>query len=150
VRAAAGSVTVESIRVVTDELVAAVARFVPQLSARRQAPRRSDLEELLAQSGTSLLVARDGAEPIGMLTLLLYRIPTGARGRIEDVVVDESARGKGAGEALTRAALELAAAAGIEEIELTSSPSRAAANRLYPRLGFEQRATNVYVWRPSR
>jgi ribosomal protein S18 acetylase RimI-like enzyme len=143
-------VTVEPVGVVTDELVAAVARFMPQLSSRRAAPGRPELERLVGQPGTTLLLARDGGEPIGMLTLLVYRIPTGVRGRIEDVVVDEAARGQGAGEALTRAALELATAQGAEEVELTSSPRREAANRLYPRLGFEPRATNVYVWRAGR
>jgi ribosomal protein S18 acetylase RimI-like enzyme len=143
-------VTIESVRAVGDELVAAVARFVPQLSSRRAAPGRPELEQLVAQQGTTLLVARDGDQLVGMLTLLVYRIPTGLRGRIEDVVVDEAARGRGAGEALTRAALDLAEAQGAEEVELTSSPRREAANRLYPRLGFEQRPTNVYVWRAGR
>jgi ribosomal protein S18 acetylase RimI-like enzyme len=140
-------VTVERVREVTDELVAAIAHLMPQLSARRNAPTRSEVEHLVAQPGATLFLARDGAAPIGMLTLLIYRIPTGMRGRIEDVVVDEAARGRGAGEALTRAALDLAAIQGADEVELTSSPRREAANRLYPRLGFEQRATNVYVRR---
>jgi ribosomal protein S18 acetylase RimI-like enzyme len=142
--------TVEPVRAVSDELVAAVARLLPQLSSRRNAPGRPELEQLVGQPGTTLLLARDGGEPVGMLTLLVYRIPTGVRGRIEDVVVDEAARGRGVGEALTRAALEAAATAGAEEVELTSSPRREAANRLYPRLGFEQRTTNVYVWHAGR
>jgi ribosomal protein S18 acetylase RimI-like enzyme len=142
--------TVEPVRAVSDELVAAVARLLPQLSSRRSVPGRRELEQLVAQPGTTLLLARDGGEPVGMLTLLVYRIPTGVRGRIEDVVVDEAARGRGVGEALTRAALEAAATAGAEEVELTSSPHREAANRLYPRLGFEQRTTNVYVWHAGR
>jgi ribosomal protein S18 acetylase RimI-like enzyme len=140
---------VERIEEVNDELVAAVARLVPQVSAGRSAPTRDELALLLAQPGTSLLVAREESRAVGMLTLLIYRIATGVRGRIEGVVVDEAARGQGVGEALTRAALELAAAAGVESVELTSSPARAAANRLYPRLGFEQRETNVYIWRPA-
>jgi ribosomal protein S18 acetylase RimI-like enzyme len=141
--------TVERIEDVNDELVAAVARLVPQLSASRSAPSREELAELLAQPGTRLLVARDGGDIVGMLTLLVHRLATGVHGRIESVVVDEAARGRGVGEALTRAALEVAASAGVQSVELTSSPSRAAANRLYPRLGFEQRETNVYVWRPA-
>jgi ribosomal protein S18 acetylase RimI-like enzyme len=140
---------VERIEEVNDELIAAVARLVPQLSASGSAPSREELGELLAQPGTTLLTAREGGEVVGMLTLLVYRLPTSVRGRIESVVVDEAARGQGVGEALTRAALELAASAGVQSVELTSSPSRAAANRLYPRLGFEQRETNVYIWRPA-
>lgn len=140
---------VERIEEVNDELVAAVARLVPQLSAGRSAPRGEELAAFVAQPGTSLLVARDDGDVVGMLTLLVYRLVTGVRGRIEGVVVEEGARGRGVGEALTRAALDLAASAGVESVELTSSPSRAAANRLYPRLGFRERETNVYVWRPG-
>jgi ribosomal protein S18 acetylase RimI-like enzyme len=140
--------SIERVEIVDDELVEAVARLVPQLSARRRPPGRHELVELVAAPGASLFVARDGEAVLGMLTLLLQRIPTGLRGRIEDVVVDADARGRGVGEALTREALERASAAGVEEVELTSSPRREAANRLYPRLGFEQRTTNVYVWRP--
>jgi ribosomal protein S18 acetylase RimI-like enzyme len=96
-----------------------------------------------------LLLARDDEGTIvGTLTLVLYRIPTGLRARIEDVVVDEAGRGQGVGEALTREAMRLAAEAGVRSVELTSHPTREAANRLYRRLGFEQRDTNVYVWRP--
>ncbi len=79
-----------------------------------------------------------------MLTLVILRIPTGVRGRIEDVVVAEQARGKGCGDALNRAALEMAAAAGARTVDLTSNPARDAANRLYVRLGFRARDTNVY------
>jgi ribosomal protein S18 acetylase RimI-like enzyme len=79
-----------------------------------------------------------------MLTLVLNRVPTGVRAHIEDVVVDESARGQGAGELLIRTALELAEDAGARSVDLTSSPAREAANRLYLRLGFEPRETNVY------
>jgi ribosomal protein S18 acetylase RimI-like enzyme len=83
---------------------------------------------------------------VGTLTLVLFRIPTAMRAWIEDVVVDESARGAGVGEALTLAALERAADAGARTVDLTSRPSREAANRLYTRLGFELRETNVYRW----
>jgi ribosomal protein S18 acetylase RimI-like enzyme len=79
-----------------------------------------------------------------MLTLAVFRIPTGVRAWIEDVVVDQSARGQGVGEALSRRALDLAAAAGARTVELTSRPSRQAANHLYQRLGFQPRDTNVY------
>jgi ribosomal protein S18 acetylase RimI-like enzyme len=141
-------VTVEAVEAVDDDLVAAVARLVPQLSASRTRPTRDELAALVGQRGTTLLVARDGGEIVGMLTLVTYRLPTGLRARVEDVVVDTAARGRGVGEALTRAALALAAAAHVAVVELTSAPARAEANRLYPRLGFERRETNVYTWRP--
>jgi ribosomal protein S18 acetylase RimI-like enzyme len=94
-----------------------------------------------------LLVARDrsaGGRIVGSLTLAVFRIPTGVRAWIEDVVVDTVARGKGAGEALSRTALAIAAERGARSVELTSRPSREAANRLYRRVGFEPRETNVY------
>lgn len=140
--------TIERAREVDDELVAAVARLLPQLTARNPPPGLVELTELVATPGTVLLLAREGDAVLGMLTFVSYRIPAGLRGRIEDVVVDEAARGKGVGEALVQAALELAAQHGVQSVALTSSPSREAANRLYRRLGFEQRETNVYVWRP--
>jgi ribosomal protein S18 acetylase RimI-like enzyme len=141
-------VNVERVTRADDELVAALARLVPQLSPQRTPPGLAELEELVA-SGTSLFVARDGDAVLGMLTLVLYRVPTGLRGWIHDVVVDEDARGRGAGEALTRAALDHARAGGAATVHLTTRPQREAANRLYRRLGFEQHETNVYVWRPG-
>jgi ribosomal protein S18 acetylase RimI-like enzyme len=131
-----------------ERLVEALARLVPQLTGRREPPGVLELAEIAAAPGTSLLVARDGEDVLGMLTLVVYRVPTGLRGVIEDVVVDEGARGRGVGEALTREALSLAEAAGVESVSLTSRPEREAANRLYRRVGFEERETNVYVWRP--
>ncbi|MDP8992096.1 MAG: GNAT family N-acetyltransferase [Actinomycetota bacterium] len=123
-----------------------MARLVPQLSRSSPPPGPRVLEEMVSAPGTRLLIARLGVgEPIvGTLTLVLFRIPTGMRAWIEDVVVDESARGRGTGEALTRAAIRLAAEAGARTVDLTSRPSREAANRLYRRLGFRPRDTNVY------
>jgi ribosomal protein S18 acetylase RimI-like enzyme len=131
----------------TDELVDAFRRLLPQLSSASP-PTVENLRDMLA-GDTQLFVSRDASGTVvGALSLALYRIPTGLRGRIEDVVVDESARGQGIGEALVRAALEAAAEAGVRAVGLNSHPGREAANRLYRRLGFEQRETNVYVWRP--
>ena len=132
---------------VTDEITAAMARLVPQLSASNPAPTPQELEEIVSSPATVLLVARDperGGEIEGTLTLALFRIPTGLRAWIEDVVVDQSARRRGVGEALSRAAIQRAQAAGARTVELTSRPSREEANRLYRRLGFVQRETNVY------
>jgi ribosomal protein S18 acetylase RimI-like enzyme len=120
------------------------------LSRHRAPPDLAALQEITASAGTSLLVARDGDAVLGMLALVLYRVPTGMRGLIHDVVVDESARGRGVGEALTTEALKRAGKAGAISVELTTRPEREAANRLYQRLGFERRDTNVYVWRPDR
>jgi len=130
-----------------DALATAVARLVPQLSPKRQAAGLAELAELVATPGTSLIVARDGADVHGMLTLIVYRVPTGVRAWIHDVVVDETARGRGVGEALAREALRLAESAGAVSVELTTRQEREAANRLYRRLGFELRETNMYVWR---
>lgn len=130
---------------VTDELVDDFARLVPQLSSSSPPPTREVLEEIVDSDATSLLVARDDdGRVVGSLTLVLFRIPTGLRAWIEDVVVDGGARGQGVGEALNRFAIDVAAERGARSVDLTSRPSREAANRLYRRLGFEPRETNVY------
>ena len=139
------SVTVEEATAVTEELVAAFARLVPQLSRSSPAPGPSELDEIVSSPATVLLLARDGSGAVvGSLTLVLFRIPTGVRAWVEDVVVDEAARGRGIGDLLGREALRRAAHAGARTVDLTSRPSREAANRLYRRLGFEVRETNVY------
>jgi len=139
-------VVVEEARVVTPELVDAFARLVPQLSRSSPPPGRPELEEMVDAAGTHVLIARLGQSGplVGSLTLVLFRIPTGVRAWVEDVIVDGSARGRGVGQALSRRALEKAADAGARTVDLTSRPSREAANRLYRRLGFERRDTNVY------
>lgn len=132
---------------ITDDDVAALRHLIPQLSSSSPGPTREELAAIVASSATRVLVARDGGAAgriVGTLTLALFRIPTGLRAWIEDVVVDSSARGRGVGEALTHAALAAARAAGATTVELTSRPNREAANRLYQRLGFELRNTNVY------
>jgi ribosomal protein S18 acetylase RimI-like enzyme len=130
---------------VNDELHAAVARLLPQLSRSAPPPGQSELGEIVGSPATILFLARDAdGRIVGMLTLALFRIPSAVRAWIEDVVVDDAVRGQGGGEALTRAALDAAAAAGAKTVELTSRPSREAANRLYQRLGFAPRETNVY------
>jgi len=132
----------------TPELVEAFARLVPQLSSSSPPPTAGELGQIVASPASVLFVARDGADRIvGSLTIALFRVPTGVRAWIEDVVVDESARGAGVGEALTLAAVRRAEAEGARSVDLTSRPSREAANRLYLRLGFEARATNVYRYR---
>jgi ribosomal protein S18 acetylase RimI-like enzyme len=130
--------------VADDDLVAAMARLIPQLSSSNPPPDAADLEAIVASDASVLLLAVDDGEVVGSLTLALFRIPTGLRAWIEDVVVDGSSRGRGVGEALNLAALDRARAEGATTVDLTSRPSREAANRLYRRLGFEERETNVY------
>ena len=128
-----------------DELTEAFERLVPQLSRSNPAPARDVVAAMLASPVTSQFVARDGAGSIvGVATLVVFRIPTATRAWIEDVITDEAARGQGVGEALTRAMLDRARELGCATVDLTSRPSREAANRLYQRVGFEQRDTNVY------
>ena len=139
--------SIEIVTEVTDELVAAFERLTPQLSASNPAPTRAHLAEMVASPAITLLIARAPAASnaiVGSLTLAMFRIPTGLRAWIEDVVVDGGQRGQGIGEALTREALRIAQAAGATTVDLTSRPSREAANRLYQRIGFEKRETNVY------
>lgn len=128
-----------------DRLQAAVARLLPQLSRSSAAPTTEELAALIGSDSTTLFLASDDqGQVLGMLTLATFRIPTGIRAWIEDVVVDDAARGHGAGASLTNAAVAKASALGAKTVELTSRPSREAANRLYQRLGFEPRETNVY------
>ena len=128
-----------------EALHAALLHLVPQLSRSNPPPSEDELRALVGSEASILLVAEDDdGRIVGSLTLALFRIPTALRAWIEDVVVDEAARGQGVGEALNRAALERAKAEGAKTVDLTSRPSREAANRLYQRLGFEQRDTNVY------
>lgn len=129
---------------VNDDVVKAFERLVPQLSSSSPAPSREHLERIVNSDSCTLLLAREGEQIVGSLTLVVFPIPTGARAWIEDVVVDSSARGKGVGEALNMKALEIARADGAVTVDLTSRPSREAANRLYQRIGFVKRDTNVY------
>lgn len=137
------------VREVTDRskvpaLVEAFRDLLPQLSRSAPPINEAALDEIVASPATHLLVALDGDAVLGSLTLAVFRIPTGLRAWIEDVVVDEAGRGRGVGEALNRHALDLAAERGCRTVDLTSRPSRDAANRLYQRLGFHPRDTNVY------
>lgn len=130
---------------VTPELVTAFAGLIPQLSSLNPPPRAEDLAGIVASPACQLLLALDDDGAIlGSLTLVVFPIPTGIRAWIEDVVVDDAARGRGVGEALNQDALRRAGDAGASTVDLTSRPSREAANRLYQRLGFKQRSTNVY------
>ena len=129
---------------VNDAVVAAFAELVPQLSRSSSPPTAEELNKIVAHEASTILLASEGKTILGSMTLVLFPIPTGIRAWIEDVIVDESARGRGVGEALNRRALKIALNAGAKTVDLTSRPSRDAANRLYQRLGFVARETNVY------
>jgi len=137
-------VVVVTVHAVDDELVEAFNRLIPQLSSSSPPPSRDHLAALVDSEDTVLFVARVDGRIMGSLTLALYRIPTGTKAWIEDVVVDADARGHGVGELLNQAALEEARSRGAKDVSLTSRPAREAANRLYRRIGFEPRETNVY------
>jgi ribosomal protein S18 acetylase RimI-like enzyme len=141
------AIDIEAVAAVDGAIVEGMQRLVPQLSASAAVPNVGQVREIVESPCTTLLVARDRAQSgriVGSLTLAVFRIPTGVRAWIEDVVVDSTARGRGVGEALNREALRIAVSRGARTVELTSRPSREAANRLYERLGFQRRETNVY------
>ncbi len=126
------------------DLVAAVTALLPQLSRSAPPPTADQLARIVAHPATTLFVAEDDGRIVGSLTLAAFEIPTGRRAWIEDVVTDAAARGKGVASALVEAALAHAAELGARTVDLTSRPDRQDANRLYAKLGFEQRMTNVY------
>ncbi|HVM55563.1 MAG TPA: GNAT family N-acetyltransferase [Acidimicrobiales bacterium] len=137
--------TVDEVFAVTPELVEAFARLVPQLSSSSPSPTAEALEAIVTADDTHLLMARDDDGTfVGTTTLVVFRIPTGVRALIEDVVVDSACAGRGISYDLGRAAIDLARRHGAKAVDLTSRPSREAANHVYRKLGFEQRETNVY------
>lgn len=140
----AANVTIERVRTVSDAHVAAFARLLPQLSSSAPPLGRNSLDDVARQPGNHLFFAAVDGEIVGSCLLVTFPAPTGTRALLEDVVVDEAARGAGVGGALVEAALSAARAVGARTVDLTSRPSREAANRLYARCGFVQRATNVY------
>ena len=148
--------TVELVTTSSPEIVEAMERLIPQLSRSAPALSAEQCKALIAQEGVFLFVFRPEAEAgqsapiLGMLTLATFTIPTGLRAWVEDVVVDGEARGQGAGQALVEAAVEHAGKLGARTVDLTSRPSREAANRLYRRAGFELRETNVYRYAQAR
>lgn len=135
---------VEIATAVDDELLEAFARLIPQLSSSSAPPSREALQDLVDGRETALFIARVDGQIVGSLTLALYRMPTGLKAWIEDVVVDDVARGRGVGKSLSEAAIDEARNRGAKNVNLSSRPAREAANRLYQRLGFELRESNLY------
>jgi len=136
--------TAIALKKATESLLAEINRLTPQLSSSATAMTLAELEALINRDGTTLFGIEEAGEVVGMLTLVTFKIPTGTRAWIEDVVVDEKVRGKGFAKALVTAAIDEARKAGASTVDLTSRPAREAANALYRSMGFEQRETNVY------
>lgn len=137
-------VRIEAATEATPEVHAALARLLPQLNPNLQVPTMERLRALVADPSVTLFLARDGVEVVGTTTLIVYTTPFWIKARLDEVVVDEAARGKGVGAALVTACLDLAREKGVQVVELQSGVQREAANRLYPRMGFKRRETNVY------
>jgi ribosomal protein S18 acetylase RimI-like enzyme len=136
---------VEIATTLTPAICDAVEALVPQLSRSNPPPSEVELGEVVASPATDLFIAlSDQGTIVGISTLAVFRIPTGLRAWIEDVVVDEKARKTGVGDALTQAMLDHARERGCITVDLTSRPSREAANNLYQKIGFTLRETNVY------
>ncbi|HEY7325089.1 MAG TPA: GNAT family N-acetyltransferase [Streptosporangiaceae bacterium] len=137
-------ITIEELREVTDEVVDAFAKLLPQLSSSAKPLDAAMIKDLVASSAVTVLLARDEGKIIGSLSLVVFRIPTGVRAWVEDVVVDTAAGRQGTGTALVTAAVERARAAGARTVDLTTRPARVAAGNLYERAGFTQRDTRVF------
>lgn len=140
---------VEKVSEVTEEIHEAVLRLVPLLGAHKPRPTRDDLERLVNSGTSTLLIARfpdETSSIAGMLTIAFYRVPTGGRSIVEDMVVAEDFRGMGIAKALLLSAIELAREAGANGVTLTSHPGRVEANQLYVRMGFVRRETNAYIF----
>ena len=138
------SVRIEAVSEATPELQSALAALLPQLNPSLLIPGLDHLKAMVADPAVTLLVARDGSEIVGTAAVVVYVTPIWVKARIEDVVVDQAARGRGVGEALVKGCIEVARNRGAGIVELQSARSREEANRLYPRLGFELRDSNVY------
>jgi ribosomal protein S18 acetylase RimI-like enzyme len=135
--------SVERVTEVDAETLDAVARLYPQLTDGA-IPHPQAISDVLA-AGAVLVVARADGWIAGMGTLAITSVLTGTTAHVEDVVVDETARGRGIGEHIMRELIAIARAEGADQMTLTSRPAREAANRLYRRLGFELGETNYYV-----
>lgn len=140
---------IEQVSQASEEVFKAFQKLIPQLTSNNPPPTREELEILVGSKSSILLIARNSdtkRQIIGSGCLTIYRVPTGIRAIIEDVIVDESVRGMGIGKALVLHLLEIAKAKGAKGVSLTSNPKRISANRLYQHIGFIRRETNAYVF----
>lgn len=141
---------IEKVFELTEDVFAAVKLLVPQLGTHKVNPTWDELHALVHSEASALLIARypDATSEIaGILSLTIYRVPTGMRSIVEDVIVDEKTRRRGIAEALMRYAINLAREAGANGVALTSNPKREAANQLYQSMGFQKRETNSYFYK---
>jgi len=141
---------IEKISNISDELFETICRLIPQLGIHKVLPTREELSSLINSESSSLWVASypdQSGVIVGILTLTIYRVPTGLRSIVEDVVVDQDMRRRGIAEALLHSAMKFAREAGTNGVALTSNPQREAANLLYQSLGFERRETNSYFYK---
>ncbi|MBJ7002343.1 GNAT family N-acetyltransferase [Streptomyces griseofuscus] len=137
-------IRVEAVREPSQELVDAFGRLLPQLSSAAVPLDRAAIDRLVSCDTNTVLLARTPEAIVGTLVLVLLPLPSGLRGRIEDVVVDGAARGRGVAGLLIEEAVRLARKAGARTLDLTSRPDRASANRLYERIGFRTRESTVF------
>jgi GNAT superfamily N-acetyltransferase len=141
---------IEQVTSITEEIYEAFRRLIPQLTSTTLPPTKGDLDALIKSDSSILFIARYPDEKnliIGAGCLTVYRVLTGVKGIIEDVIVDESARAHGIGESLIRHMLDFARNKGAKGVALTSNPKRISANQLYQRIGFVLRETNAYFFR---
>lgn len=141
---------IEQVTLLTEEVWVALQTLIPQLTENNPPPSMNDLADLINSGSSILFVARNKgklSQIVGSGCLTIYRVPTGIRAIIEDVIVDRSARGQGIGESLVQNLLNLAREKGAKGVGLTSNPRREAANRLYQRMGFNLRETNTYYFK---
>src|SRR6202158_5762333 len=137
-------VRIEAVTEATPEVHAALAHLLPQLNPQLPIPTMERLQAIISDTADNLLLARDGQTIVGTTTVIVYTTPFWIKARLDEVVVDESARGKGVGAALVEASLDVARRKGAEVAELQSGVQREAANRLYQRIGFKLRESNLY------
>ena len=141
---------IERVAQLTDEIFDAVTRLVPELGTHKPLPTHEELDSVIQSTSSTLILARYPDENdmiVGMLTISIYRVPTGIRSIVEDVAVDSNFRRKGIAKALMESAIEFAREAGANGVSLTSNSQRVAANLLYQALGFERRETNAYFFK---
>lgn len=132
------------VKKIASDIYEAFQRLIPQLDNTVPIPTKEKLIKIISSPSAYLFIAQDQNKIIGTFTLIVYNTPTGDYAYLEDLVVDENSRGKGIGKKLILTALKIAKDKGVKVVNLTSRPSRKTANRLYKKIGFTRRETNVF------
>ncbi len=137
---------IKELKEYTPQIFRTVQHFLSLLVTYDLKISEKDFREIIESNNSHLFVAIDSQNNnlLGMLTVGTYLSPTGRKGWIEDVVVDEACRGQGVGKKLMQHAIQFADLQSIKLLMLTSNPTRIAANNLYQSLGFVKKETNVY------